>query len=683
MAEPHSLAVGGVSEQLVTGLAEDAKCSVCHEEYNDARFLPCHHYFCRDCIDRCLMADHYANVLICPECREEMPRPLSADQLKPAFPANRLTTRLQEARTRLTALKQDGASRNQTPKTCEYMCSQHRTTAVKFFCFECNQLVCETCTHTQHADHKVEHVKEAADYHREVFLSACETLRATKEEIEGSGFRQIFVVRKKDILNQADTVSAEVVRSFDEMISTLISRKEELLKLVLDTKEQKLASLKEQESSIVNLIASASDLVAKADKLQSSSEFEFLNTAQQLIDMAFSRRDMLSAMCLIPTEVTGITARITCVEDIKELCQTKAAVFTSQVETSGLCVAKVGEPHSFHVCPAAPVCSADAISATLTPLHGTTTIPIAVSKVGGSAQYKATYTPKERGRHRLVVAIGGQSVTGGLIDVCVYPKLTGGDRMPEFSVKASSPTCVAVNSQGQLIISSSVKNRVFVFTRKGKKLFELKGHKLCSPYGVAVDKEDSIFVTEEAAHLVSKFSSDGKFIKSFGRQGGGDGEFDSPKAVKVILNQVYVCDQKNRRIQVLSVDLEHLTTISLDLQTTDIALGAQSNLYVVGQGGLPAIHRYDSKGFVYQDMIEHKDFCSLSGICFDAVQNFIYAVDITSCCVMQMTPAGECVATFCRKGTGDGELLSPCGVAVDPDGYLYVCDTGNNRVLVF
>ena len=101
-------------------------------------------------------------------------RPPAADKLKLAYPANRLTTRLREARTRLMALQQDGASRNQAPKACEYMCSQHRTIEVKFFCFECNQLICEACTHTQHVDHKFEHVREAADYHREVFQSACQ-----------------------------------------------------------------------------------------------------------------------------------------------------------------------------------------------------------------------------------------------------------------------------------------------------------------------------------------------------------------------------------------------------------------------------------------------------------------------------------------------------------------------------
>eukprot|EP00731_Ephydatia_muelleri_P034825 Em0080g6a len=661
-----------VSEQLVTGLAEDAICSVCHEEYKDPRFLPCHHYFCRDCIDRCLEADPSANVLICPECREETPRPPAADRLKPAYPANRLTTRLQEARARLTQ-----------HKACEYMCSQHSTIKVEFFCFECNQLVCEACTHKEHMDHRVEHVREAAEYHRDVFKSACEGLKAVKEEIEGSRFRNNFVVRKEAILKQADRVSAEVVQSFDEMIGSLISRKEELLKFVSDSKDQQLAYLEEEESTIANLIASASDLVEKVATLQSSSEFEFLNTAQQLIDMALSRREMLSNVSLKPTQVTDIAARITCVEDIKELCQTKAAVFVSQVQLlGGLCVAELGEPHSFHICPAAPVSSAEAISATLTSLQGKVIIPLKVFNVPGSALYEATYTPKERGRHRLVVDIGGQPVTGGLIDVCIYPKLTG-DRVPEFSWKVTSPTCVAINSQGQVIISSSIRNHVSVRTRKGKKLFELKGRKLCSPYGVAVDKEDNIFVTEEAAHLVSKFSPDGKFIKLVGRQGGEAGEFDSPKAVRVIRNQVYVCDQKNRRIQVLSVDLEHLTTFNMDLQPTDVALGAQSSLYIVGLGGSQGIHLYDSKGFMYQGMIQHKDLCPLSGICFDVVQSFIYAANIINCCVIQMTPAGEYVATFCRRGTGDGELSNPCGIAVDPDGYLYVCDTGNGRVLVF
>jgi len=45
--------------------------------------------------------------------------------------------------------------------------------------------------------------------------------------------------------------------------------------------------------------------------------------------------------------------------------------------------------------------------------------------------------------------------------------------------------------------------------------------------------------------------------------------------------------------------------------------------------------------------------------------------------------AGE-VYTFAGKwgitGSGDGQLLSPYGIAVDRSGNIYVADTGNNRI---
>jgi DNA-binding beta-propeller fold protein YncE len=36
-----------------------------------------------------------------------------------------------------------------------------------------------------------------------------------------------------------------------------------------------------------------------------------------------------------------------------------------------------------------------------------------------------------------------------------------------------------------------------------------------------------------------------------------------------------------------------------------------------------------------------------------------------------------------KAGTGDGELNRPLGLAVDAQNYIYVADTGNNRVQKF
>lgn len=44
---------------------------------------------------------------------------------------------------------------------------------------------------------------------------------------------------------------------------------------------------------------------------------------------------------------------------------------------------------------------------------------------------------------------------------------------------------------------------------------------------------------------------------------------------------------------------------------------------------------------------------------------------------------GQFLTTFGRKGKGPGEFDWPCGLVVDANGVLYVCDYLNNNVQVF
>jgi len=45
--------------------------------------------------------------------------------------------------------------------------------------------------------------------------------------------------------------------------------------------------------------------------------------------------------------------------------------------------------------------------------------------------------------------------------------------------------------------------------------------------------------------------------------------------------------------------------------------------------------------------------------------------------VQKFTADGAFVASFGSPGTGRGELGRPSGVAVDPDGDVYICDWSN------
>ena len=61
---------------------------------------------------------------------------------------------------------------------------------------------------------------------------------------------------------------------------------------------------------------------------------------------------------------------------------------------------------------------------------------------------------------------------------------------------------------------------------------------------------------------------------------------------------------------------------------------------------------------------------------------YVYVTDYGKHCVPVFTK-GEHVTTFGQKGSGDGDFNGPCGVYVDEDGFVYVCDCYNNKVQIF
>ena len=61
----------------------------------------------------------------------------------------------------------------------------------------------------------------------------------------------------------------------------------------------------------------------------------------------------------------------------------------------------------------------------------------------------------------------------------------------------------------------------------------------------------------------------------------------------------------------------------------------------------------------------------------------MYVTEYLNNCVSVFRTSGEFVHSFGKKGPGSGELNNPYGIAIDQDGFVFVCDTGNNRVQVF
>ena len=76
---------------------------------------------------------------------------------------------------------------------------------------------------------------------------------------------------------------------------------------------------------------------------------------------------------------------------------------------------------------------------------------------------------------------------------------------------------------------------------------------LSSPSGIATEMYGFVIVTEGSNNRVSIFNKDGTFIHSFGSKGTGHGQFSSPRQIAISpTGDIYIFDTHNKRIQIYS-----------------------------------------------------------------------------------------------------------------------------------
>lgn len=161
------------------------------------------------------------------------------------------------------------------------------------------------------------------------------------------------------------------------------------------------------------------------------------------------------------------------------------------------------------------------------------------------------------------------------------------------------PRAVAVNSRGELYVAEfGGRERVQRFNATGKVLLGLWGgpgdgpSQFNRPEGIAVDGKDRVLVADSCNHRVQVFSTEGTYLREFGRAGSGRGEMSYPYDVKIDLEgRIYVCEFGNNRVQVFSESGASLEVIGRggagpgELNNPwGLALDSKGNLYVADSG---------------------------------------------------------------------------------------------------
>ena len=271
-------------------------------------------------------------------------------------------------------------------------------------------------------------------------------------------------------------------------------------------------------------------------------------------------------------------------------------------------------------------------------------------------------------------------------EVQVQDSKDGSYKIKYFAKKTG--TCIAsVKVNGEHIRGSPFE--VQVKPRQFRPVLSFGEQILKKPWGVAVNEQDEIAVSDVGNHKVHLFKSDGTHIKSFGGQGDQHGEFEWPCGIVFHGANIIVAEQSvNSRVQELSRQGGYLCHFggkgSLDHQLNfpaGLSIDNDGNIIVADKGNkLIKIFSTDGQ-FLNKPGIEG----SFTNEPFYCIQhdNYLVVSDRGDNSIKCIDRKGNFLYKFGKKGIADGEFNKPDGLSMDRAGHLMVCDSLNHRIQVF
>jgi DNA-binding beta-propeller fold protein YncE len=168
------------------------------------------------------------------------------------------------------------------------------------------------------------------------------------------------------------------------------------------------------------------------------------------------------------------------------------------------------------------------------------------------------------------------------------------------------PNGLAIDRAGNIYIAEVGSNhRVQKLARDGTYIAEWKGPApgFYGPRRIAIGPDDSVYVVDQGHTRIVKFNPDGQVLASWGSSGNGDGQFNDPTSVAVdpTANKVYVADPHNRRIQVFDSSGRFLTKWSIPewgrpAGFEDLAIDSKMGRLYASSANIDAVLTFDLNG---------------------------------------------------------------------------------------
>jgi DNA-binding beta-propeller fold protein YncE len=210
------------------------------------------------------------------------------------------------------------------------------------------------------------------------------------------------------------------------------------------------------------------------------------------------------------------------------------------------------------------------------------------------------------------------------------------------------------------------------------------------PCGIAVDRNGMVYVTDTWGGRIQKFDSTGRYVGSI-RPGGNKGFF-GPRDVAVGADgRIYLSDTGNKEIKVFEPDGRYVTSIGTPgagrgefNEQVGICITPGDTILIADVGN-QRIQELDSKGGfvkilqIYGWQTDTTSIPSVEPYLAQGDDGTLYVTDSTRRAVFEIAPDWQSV----RVWGNQSDFRKPTGIAVSPDGFIYVVDSEGNRVSKF
>jgi DNA-binding beta-propeller fold protein YncE len=221
----------------------------------------------------------------------------------------------------------------------------------------------------------------------------------------------------------------------------------------------------------------------------------------------------------------------------------------------------------------------------------------------------------------------------------------------------------------------------------GKVLFQL-----AEPYGLAVDSKNNLYVADQKVGAIFIFNTETREV-----------ELIKNKTHAHFVRIIGLSMDDNDRLFVSDPGLHHILVFDANHKAEDVvtdgmvepgsmAIDSENRFLYVSDVALDQVLVYDADSFKLlrkigttghnHELTTPGDFAKPTGVAVDPDGN-LYVCDTLNNRVEIFDADGKFVSTFGKAGDGPGYFARPKGVAIDSDGHIWVADGQQDRVQVF